>query len=113
MSTASTATLVDDEIVFCDTCNQELTDSEAHDLGDECRACHALRHFTCAGCTDLFELVDECKAHPGHCESCAESIVDARLDALKDELQRIVERIIDRGGERRLVRAIAAVRRVM
>jgi predicted Zn-ribbon and HTH transcriptional regulator len=102
-----------DELVMCVTCGFELSDDEVEALGDECKACHAKRHFECAGCTDLFELVDESKAHPGHCESCAESIDLERLDGLKDELQRIVDRIIDRGGERRLVRAIAAIRRVM
>jgi transcription initiation factor IIE alpha subunit len=106
------ATVANDELVWCETCSVELSDDEAEALGDECRACHAKRHFTCAGCTDRFELADECKAHPGRCESCGEAIDDERLDALKDNLQAAIDRIIDQGNAGRITRALAAVRAI-
>jgi hypothetical protein len=106
------ATVENEELLWCETCGWELSDDEVESLGDECRACHAKRHFTCTGCTDQFERVDECKAHPGHCESCGEAIDNARLDALKEALQAAIDRIADQGNAKRLTRALAAIRAV-
>jgi RNA polymerase-binding transcription factor DksA len=101
-----------DELVMCDTCGWELSADEVETLGDECRTCYAKRHFECTKCTDAFELVDECKAHPGHCESCGEAIDIERLDALKDALQAAIDRIVDQGNAGRITRVLAAMRSI-
>ena len=61
------------ELVMCDTCGWELSAEEVESLGDECTKCNKLRHFVCSRCDDRFERLDECKAHPSHCESCGEA----------------------------------------
>jgi hypothetical protein len=111
-STKMYAVVDEDLLVMCAVCGWELFPHEVEQFDDECAKCHAKRHFTCVVCTDQLEKVDECKAHPGHCESCGEAIDVERVDALKDALTAAIEEVLDQDNEGRIKRVLAAVKAI-
>jgi hypothetical protein len=111
-----TATMTEtDDLVTCDGCDAEMSESLYDASNGMCDACHS-RRFECRECNEITLKSD---AHPTHktlCESCGDSKVEAdrqeALDKAADELRELAEAIIESDDLTAVRKALAALKKL-
>jgi hypothetical protein len=110
------AILTDDDNVYCEDCDQVMTDVEIDECGCQCTKCYAKHVFTCCDCGDVFDNEEASMKCKSRCETCQENKEEAELeekkDALKEEARDLLESICIDCGLASLKKTVAALKRL-